>query len=157
MATVFLSSLLNPLPPTEEASPGSLLLGLAKARAATAPQGGPGGFLSDVGSPGLSADPTTAEIQALAKRKARQMFGPGFWPELNSLVSKESGWNPAAENPTSTASELFQFLDSTAANYGLAPTGNPVRKQIRAGLQYVADRYGDPAQALAFHLANGWY
>lgn len=159
MATVFLSSLLNPMEPTPDSAPGSFLMGLA--RAANAPQGGTG-FLDKLavgsaGTGGLSPDASMTEIQEFARRKARKMFGPGQWPELKTLVGKESGWNPNAENPTSTASELFQFLDSTAANYGLKPTGNPVRKQVNAGLRYILDRYGDPEGALAFHLANGYY
>lgn len=34
------------------------------------------------------------------------------------VLSRESGGNPKAENPTSTASGLWQFIDSTWAGYG---------------------------------------
>ena len=34
------------------------------------------------------------------------------------VLARESGGNPLAENPTSTASGLWQFLDSTWAGYG---------------------------------------
>lgn len=34
------------------------------------------------------------------------------------VVQRESGFNPTAENPTSTASGLYQFIDSTWAGFG---------------------------------------
>lgn len=34
------------------------------------------------------------------------------------IIKRESGGNPVAKNPRSTASGLYQFLDSTWANYG---------------------------------------
>lgn len=100
-----------------------------------------------------------SDLQEMVKRMARRREGWGGkqWGALEELISRESSWNPRAENPTSTASELFQFLDSTAANYGLKPTGNPVRAQARAGLQYIEDRYGTPRAALRFHDKNNWY
>lgn len=151
MATVFLSSLLNPLPPVEEAVPGSFLMGLAKAHASPMDS-----RPNNPGMPGLSPDATTAEMQEFARRKARQMFGPGQWAELNSLVSSESGWNPQADNPSSTAYGLFQFLEGTRDNYGLPLNAGP-KAQIKAGLSYINDRYGDVENAWDFHLKNGWY
>lgn len=98
-----------------------------------------------------------SNLQALARRMAakRGWTGPE-WAALNQLVQKESSWNPTAQNPTSSAYGLFQFLDQTRANYGLKRGAGP-RKQIRAGLDYIADRYGDPASALDFHRSNNWY
>lgn len=102
--------------------------------------------------PGIEA----TSIQEYARKLARQMFGRGQWDDLNALVTQESGWNPRADNPTSTAYGLFQFLDSTRANYGLPLHANP-RRQVRAGLDYVADRYGSPEAAWNFHQREGWY
>lgn len=99
--------------------------------------------------------PPSGDIQQYAKQKARKMFGPGHWDDLNALVTQESSWNPKADNPTSTAYGLFQFLDSTWGNYG-GKTQNPY-KQINKGLRYVADRYGDPTAAWDFHQQNNWY
>jgi resuscitation-promoting factor RpfA len=36
---------------------------------------------------------------------------------LNCVIAHESGGNPRAENPTSTASGLFQFIDGTWRHY----------------------------------------
>lgn len=78
------------------------------------------------------------------------------WAALKALVQKESSWNPKADNPTSSAYGLFQFLSSTRAAYGI-DLASSVYDQVVAGAQYIKDRYGSPANALAFHNANNWY
>lgn len=101
----------------------------------------------------------SGDIQRYARRSAREMFGRGHWGELNNLVSQESSWSPSADNPTSTAYGLFQFLDDTwKSGYGglRRPTNNPY-KQINAGLDYIAARYGNPTKAWNFHTRNNWY
>jgi len=75
---------------------------------------------------------------------------------LNALWGRESGWNPDAQNPTSTAYGIPQFLDSTWAGTGIAKTSDPYL-QIKAGLIYIESRYGSPCQAWAQSEAVGWY
>lgn len=93
-------------------------------------------------------------VKSLAKRQ--EGWGDNQWPALNRLVQKESSWNPNAQNPTSTAYGLFQFLNSTWATVGATKTSDPFR-QAQAGLQYVDQRYGTPTAALGFHNRNNWY
>jgi len=45
-------------------------------------------------------------------------------PFADSIITKESGWNPEAKNPVSTAHGLGQFLDSTWNNVNKALGGN---------------------------------
>lgn len=94
-------------------------------------------------------------IKGLVKAKADALGWGGEWGALEELVQKESSWNPTAQNPTSTAFGLFQFLDGTWKNYG-TKTSDPAA-QADAGLAYIRDRYGSPAKALAFHKKNNWY
>jgi hypothetical protein len=75
---------------------------------------------------------------------------------LESLWGKESGWNPNAQNPTSTAYGIPQFLDSTWAGTGIAKTSDGYR-QIDAGLIYIEQRYGSPCAAWGHSQANNWY
>ena len=75
---------------------------------------------------------------------------------LESLWGKESGWNPNAQNPTSTAYGIPQFLDSTWAGTGIAKTSDGYR-QIDAGLIYIENRYGSPCAAWGHSQANNWY
>ncbi|WJN62753.1 hypothetical protein [Streptomyces phage phiScoe15] len=80
------------------------------------------------------------------------------WVALEDLWTRESGWNPTAQNPTSTAYGIAQFLDSTWAGYGIPKTSDP-ELQIRAGCRYIRARYGLPSNALAFWHGQSphWY
>lgn len=89
-------------------------------------------------------------VQSLA---AKRGWSGNQWDALADLIQRESGWNPTAANPTSSAYGLFQFLDSTRKNYGITRQ-SPLEAQINAGLQYIADRYQDPQRALQHWLAR---
>ncbi|RBY90412.1 lytic transglycosylase domain-containing protein [Blastococcus sp. TBT05-19] len=75
---------------------------------------------------------------------------------LEKLWGKESGWNPNAQNPSSTAYGIAQFLDSTWAGTGIAKTSDGYR-QIDAGLIYIENRFGSPCGAWAHSQSKGWY
>ena len=75
---------------------------------------------------------------------------------LEVLWGRESGWNPNAQNPSSTAYGIPQFLNSTWAGTGIAKTSDPYL-QIEAGLIYIEARYGSPSAALTHSNATGWY
>jgi hypothetical protein len=75
---------------------------------------------------------------------------------LENLWGKESGWNPNAQNPSSTAYGIAQFLDSTWAGTGIAKTSDGYR-QIDAGLIYIEKAYGSPCDAWAHSQSTGWY
>jgi hypothetical protein len=96
-----------------------------------------------------------------AVRQVTQAMQPGWstgpeWRALVSLIMSESGGNPAAQNPTSSAYGLFQFLDSTWASVGGHKTSDAALQTVY-GLRYIAQRYGDPLGAWAFHQAHNWY
>jgi hypothetical protein len=100
---------------------------------------------------------TTSDLQKMVQGLALSKFGwsGGQWAALNWLVSHESSWNPNAQNPTSTAYGLFQFLDGTWKGYG--PKTSDPAKQALYGMQYIKDRYGSPEKAKAFWEAHHWY
>jgi len=75
---------------------------------------------------------------------------------LESLWGKESGWNPNAQNPSSSAYGIPQFLDSTWKGTGIAKTSDGYR-QIDAGLIYIDSRYGSPCGAWSHSKSTGWY
>ncbi len=79
------------------------------------------------------------------------------WTALKELWTRESGWNPTADNPTSDAYGIPQALPgSKMASAGSDWLTNPAT-QIKWGLGYIKDRYGSPSAALSFHDANNWY
>jgi hypothetical protein len=88
---------------------------------------------------------------------------PGFgWPAsefgcLNSLWTRESNWNPAAENPYSGAFGIPQALpESKMASAGADWATNPAT-QIKWGLGYIKAIYGSPCGAWGHELSYGSY
>lgn len=76
---------------------------------------------------------------------------------LDSLWQKESGWDPAARNPSSGAHGIPQALPgSKMASVGADWATNP-RTQITWGLGYIQDRYGSPCAAWAHSQRVNWY
>lgn len=78
------------------------------------------------------------------------------WDATIKLLMQESGFNNTAQNPTSTAYGMFQFLDTTWAGYGIPKTSDPTQQTI-AGGRYLKSRYGDPLGAEAHEKAFNWY
>jgi hypothetical protein len=122
------------------------------------------GTTSPATNTGSAVAPTaqaTSALQQYAQQQVQAAFpnDPNAWDAFNWIVNDESGWNPTAQNPNSSASGLMQFLSSTAPSYGLpavAAQADP-QSQINAGIKYIAARYGTPSNAYNFHISNGWY
>lgn len=114
------------------------------------------------GSTVTSATKTPAGLSGNQGAAYQAMLDAGFsgseWSALENILNKESGFNPAARNPSSGAFGMFQFLGHENDKYGAlgAYSSDPAR-QSAAGLQYIKDRYGSPSNAWAFWQANGWY
>jgi hypothetical protein len=68
---------------------------------------------------------------------------------LMKLWGKESAWNPAADNPNSSAFGIPQLLN-------LDPE-TPAPLQIERGLAYIQHRYEKPSVAWSHWRTNGWY
>jgi hypothetical protein len=109
-------------------------------------------------TPSVESEPPSRPltIQEFAHLKVDEKFGTGHWESFDKLVNKESGWNAEAQNPTSTAQGLCQFLKQTRENYGITVESSP-EDQIVACIRYVADRYENPKNAWDWHLKHNWY
>jgi SLT domain-containing protein len=122
---------------------------------------------------GSAPPPTSSKIQSsgfttgevshgqnvrLGKRMASALgWGKGQqWQALNQLWTRESNWRNTAQNPSSTAYGIAQFLDSTWKGTGYKKSSNPVI-QISAGLLYIKHRYGSPLAAWQHETQYGWY
>lgn len=110
-----------------------------------------------------------AKIQAAAAAAAAAITGGGAPAAGGSvsaggamgwIIQHESGGNPTAQNPTSTASGLFQMINGTWKAYGgSTPTAKQasVAEQTAVATRYVNARYGGWPQAQAFWQAHGYY
>jgi hypothetical protein len=84
-------------------------------------------------------------------------WGAGEFSCLDSLWTKESGWNWSANNGSSGAYGIPQSLPgSKMASMGADWASNPIT-QIKWGLQYIADIYGTPCSAWGHSQALNWY
>ncbi|GAA1971041.1 hypothetical protein GCM10009798_34790 [Nocardioides panacihumi] len=76
---------------------------------------------------------------------------------LDQLWTKESGWNPLANNASSGAHGIPQALPgSKMASAGPDWETNPVT-QIKWGLGYIQGRYGSPCSAWGHSESFNWY
>jgi septal ring factor EnvC (AmiA/AmiB activator) len=74
------------------------------------------------------------------------------------IILHESGGDPTADNPTSTAFGLGQLLLGNRILYlGRGYATTDCGRQLWAFRAYVRDRYGTAARARALWQANGWY
>jgi len=79
------------------------------------------------------------------------------WGYVNSIVTRESGWNPNAVNRSSGATGLCQSLPaSKMASAGADYLTNPVT-QLRWCNGYAVGRYGGWVNAVAFWQNNHWW
>jgi hypothetical protein len=89
----------------------------------------------------------------LGQRLAAQRGWTGVqWTCLHTLWSRESQWNHRADNPTSSAFGVAQFMAFTWKDYG--PRSTAAATQIRYGLTYIARRYGTPCGAWSWWWAR---
>ena len=103
-------------------------------------------------------DLASADPKAIAQAMLPQFgFASSEFSCLESLWEKESGWDPSAANPTSSAYGIPQALPgSKMASAGSDWETNPAT-QIRWGLGYIAGRYGSPCKAWSHSQSYGWY
>ena len=67
---------------------------------------------------------------------------------VDAIWTKESHWNPKADNPHSTAYGIAQMLNEDS---------HDGYEQIRNGLRYIEHRYSTPCKAWEFWKRNYWY
>ncbi|MEU0213688.1 transglycosylase SLT domain-containing protein [Streptomyces sp. NPDC006265] len=92
-----------------------------------------------------------------ARSYARSRLSSAQYQCLSNVVSRESGWNHRATNPSSGAYGLFQALPgSKMSSAGSDWQSNPLT-QMRWGLSYMNARYGSPCGAWDFWTKNRWY
>jgi TP901 family phage tail tape measure protein len=98
----------------------------------------------------------SANVREMAQKLLEERGWASHWGSLDRLVTHESSWNPNAQNPTSSAYGLFQFLNGTWGTVGGSKTSDPYQ-QLVLGLRYIAQRYGNPSAAWDFWQRNHWY
>ncbi|MDJ0462886.1 transglycosylase SLT domain-containing protein [Streptomyces sp. H27-C3] len=100
-------------------------------------------------SEAAAATPQSAAKKIIADATQFQCF--------DNIVEHESGWDHKASNTSSGAYGLVQALPgSKMSSAGSDWQTNPAT-QIKWGVDYMNDRYGNPCGAWSHWQANGWY
>ena len=76
---------------------------------------------------------------------------------LDWLWSRESGWNPRAENPYSGAYGIPQAVPGSKMASAGPNWRTNATTQIRWGMRYIKQRYGSPHGAWRHEVVYGWY
>lgn len=100
-----------------------------------------------------AADPRAAARVLAAERG----WGEEQFDCLDSLWTRESGWEHTADNPTSSAYGIPQALPGQKMSSAGADWETNPLTQITWGLGYIADVYGTPCGAWAKSERSGWY
>ena len=105
----------------------------------------------------LQAATPKAQASSVTGTKADWMTQAGIpeseWANVDSIVSRESGWNPNAVNKSSGACGLGQQLPCGK----WAGAWNDPVAALRAMTGYVNARYGGWSGAVAFWNSRHWY
>lgn len=107
--------------------------------------------------------PTTAGAGGSTRSRGGLTVGQatGLTPAEAWIIQHESGGDPRADNPTSTAFGVWQGLAATrreyAARFGFNPDTTDVGQQLVMFRAYVKDRYGTAEDAKRFWEENGYY
>lgn len=93
---------------------------------------------------------TPITYQEFAAQTGKVLYG---WNDyqfecLDFIWTKESHWNPLADNPNSSAYGIAQMLGEDSRNAFV---------QISNGLRYISHRYDNPCNAMKFWKRNNWY
>lgn len=90
-------------------------------------------------------------LKQQAEELVTATFGPGQFRAFDTIVQKESGWNPNAVNKSSGACGLPQALPCSKIK-DRSPEG-----QLAWMVNYIKSRYGTPNNAWTFWQAHKWY
>jgi len=93
------------------------------------------------------------DAQEIARQRIVERWGEDQWPAFHALIQRESGWVVGNRNQSSGACGLAQAYPcrKLGGAYGNA------EGEVNWAINYVANRYGTPANADQFQRARGWY
>jgi hypothetical protein len=106
------------------------------------------GLLLFINMPNASAINKPRDINTYKLYAHMKLLDAKQYRCLELLWTRESRWNPRADNPKSSAYGIPQMLKMKERD--------PF-KQIDLGLKYIAHKHRTPCNAWQFHKLRGWY
>ena len=98
--------------------------------------------------------PTKADkdwVRVIAYQMTVEVFGQEQWPYMDDLIMRESAYDPNIKNLKSGACGIPQALPCSKIKDKSVPG------QLAWMISYIKDRYGNPANAIAWHNSHHWY
>ena len=115
------------------------------------------GLLGSFNGGGEQASGPGAKPSGSHKNWLKQAGVKSNFDKWNYIINHESGWNPKAQNPSSSAYGIGQALPpSKMASFGSDYMTNPIT-QLKWMKSYVNGRYGGIKNAYAFWKNHHWY
>lgn len=115
------------------------------------------GLLGSFNGGGEQASGPGAKPSGSHKNWLKQAGIKSNFDKWNYIINHESGWNPKAQNPSSSAYGIGQALPpSKMASFGSDYMTNPIT-QLKWMKSYVNGRYGGINNAYAFWKNHHWY
>ena len=115
------------------------------------------GLLGNFNGGGEQASGPGAKPSGSHKNWLKQAGINSNFDKWNYIINHESGWNPKAQNPSSSAYGIGQALPpSKMASFGSDYMTNPIT-QLKWMKSYVNGRYGGINNAYAFWKNHHWY
>jgi hypothetical protein len=124
--------------------------------ASTASSGGGGGG-SGGGGIGTAGVSNSSAVAALKSAAAKMGWTGAQWQALYQVEMMEAGFNIHAQNPSSGAYGLAQFINGPSEYASYGGNSTTAAGQAVGMVNYVAQRYGNPEAALAHEEAYHWY
>ncbi|MDB6263645.1 phage tail tape measure protein [Lactobacillus amylovorus] len=144
----------NAKPTKQTAKPSKSLTALVKRELGTSALRWIGNNLAESDGGGLMAGKATGDHDHWMKQAH---IPERDWSAINYIVSAESGWNPHAVNPSSGTYGLGQMQGYNLHYYTKhGAKSNPIA-QLMGIMDYIHERYGSVAHAVAFRKAHNWY
>lgn len=111
------------------------------------------------GGGSTSVPPSASSMVAIARQIARKYgWSSGVqWDDFVKVENREAGWNLRAQNPSSRAYGVGQFINGPSDYYKFGGNPNNAQGQFTAMFRYIKQRYGSPAGAWAQEQKVGWY
>lgn len=102
-----------------------------------------------------SSGTRVATLKAIASSKGWDAGEISAW--LGVIGDEDGSWSLTAQNPTSSAYGIAQFINGPGEYAKYGGDVNTLSGQLTAMANYISQRYGTPSNALAHENEFHWY
>jgi hypothetical protein len=110
------------------------------------------------GAGGVSTTGLSGGLRSVVNQIAKKLgWGPAEVSAWLQVIARESGGSMTAQNPSSSAYGIAQFINGAGEYYTYGGNPNTLVGQLVAMANYIKQRYGTPSAAWGNELSAGYY